>query len=138
MNNYKNDTFWDELPQNFWTNFTNTKINSKEVPSFLKSDKQFISDWKFDVEANCYKMMLDLPGCAKCDTNIDLNHSSNIINIDTKRTIDGVTVKINRTLGVPKAADTKNIKATLEDGVLLIKIPKLFPELNKHTKIDII
>lgn len=96
---------------------------------------------------DAYHVDVDLPGVKKEDIDIDVK--DNIIKISGKREtkketkeedyykIESSYGKFERTFTLPENVDVENIRASSEDGVLEVVIPKLQVEKNSVKKIEI-
>ena len=100
-----------------------------------------VDTWLKDEE---YHFMVDLPGVTKDRLNLKIE--DNYIKIDASVNPEDKELKaihieshdhdFSRMLKVPANADTKKIKASLEDGVLKLTLP--LSEANKPKKIEVI
>jgi HSP20 family protein len=70
---------------------------------------------------NGYVMAVEIPGVKKEDLKIEVAEQT--LSIEAKRTRDGS--KWSYKMIAPRLADTSNLEANLEDGVLEIAIPKI-------------
>jgi HSP20 family molecular chaperone IbpA len=123
----------------FGSTVTNKPIDQAYLSKLLDEDSDLNSEIFFqnDFYNNSFVFFVDLPGCKKENINIELDLSSNKIRISSFRTLFMSSVKINKTLMIPKDGDTGKLKATLADGVLTLRIPKTPPQTAKFTKITI-
>lgn len=87
-----------------------------------------------------FEISLDVPGVAKAD--IDIVVEDGFLKVSGTRNMgkaeDPKTVPFSRSFPVEKTADTDNISATLDSGVLLIRIPKKPTEKPPSKRVDII
>ena len=94
-----------------------------------------------------YHVDADLPGVKKKDIKITVN--GNIVTISGERKekkevnekdyhrVETSFGKFERSFTLPEGADTENITASQEDGVLEVVIPKLKSESKKVKKIEV-
>jgi HSP20 family molecular chaperone IbpA len=118
---------------------TNKPIDQAYLSKLLDKDSDLNSEifFQYDFDNNSFVSFVDLPGCKKENINIELDLASNKIRISSFRTLFMSSVKINKTLMIPKDCDTGKLKATLADGVLTLKIQKTPPQTARFTKISI-
>ena len=86
-----------------------------------------------------YHAELDLPGVKKKDVQIEIDEGNLIINASRKDPFsndDEKLIKYKRTLRLGKQVDSTSISATLEDGVLQIKLPKMKKAKSRTVKIN--
>lgn len=96
---------------------------------------------------NDYLVEVDLPGYKSEEINLETESNSLILSIKTDESKES-NVKsyiskerrkyafFSRRIGLPKNADTSMIDASLEDGVLKVKIPKLSSQQPKKIVIN--
>jgi len=86
-----------------------------------------------------YHAELDLPGVKKKEVQIEIDEDNLIINATRKDPFsndDEKLIKYKRTLRLGKQVDSTSISATLEDGVLQIKLPKMKKAKSRTVKIN--
>ncbi len=91
-----------------------------------------------DTDANI-EVSLDLPGVARDD--IDIFFEGDILKVSGSRNVgkgeEAKSVPFSRVFPVDEAADTDNISASLDSGVLTIRIPKKQAEKLPGRRVDI-
>lgn len=122
-------------------NINNLSKFAKTVEDLLKTDidnKSHIAVPADIIEYdNLYCIYIDVPGLSKDNIDLNLDHEEHIINIKFKRTniYEGLKkealIKVERIFGdfekslvVPNNSDLNNIKAHINNGILVINIPK--------------
>lgn len=95
------------------------------------------NDWEYSLSSGAFTALVEIPGCKKKDTTIELSADKKSITINSIRTIHSKTISVIKSLTVPAGVYFDDIKATLEDGVLTITIPKSIEPPLKSTKINI-
>lgn len=92
-------------------------------PSLFSEEGVFLSPWKTTDKA--YQTEVDLPGVSKEE--IDIKLSNGLLEIVASTSEKNKTSKTSRnyykSMSVPDGVDTSNIKASFENGVLLISLP---------------
>ncbi|KAG5653841.1 hypothetical protein H0H81_010114 [Sphagnurus paluster] len=97
-------------------------------------------------ENNSVTATFELPGMKKEDVQIDLHNGRLTVSGESKMSsqhdVNGYAVrerrygKFSRTLQLPQGVKDDEIKASMDDGVLVVTFPKTSPELS-HKKITI-
>ncbi len=99
-------------------------------------------------DENAYYIEVDLPGVKKEDINVDIQEDRIVISGEKKLSdavkaedyykVESYYGKFKRSFTLPEDADRDKIKASSENGVLEIVIPKRKePEVTKHKRIEI-
>ncbi|NPA28441.1 MAG: Hsp20/alpha crystallin family protein [Epsilonproteobacteria bacterium] len=96
---------------------------------------------------DAYYIEVDLPGVKKEDITIDINENTLTIKGERKikeeykdanfYKVESVYGKFERSFALPEDADIDNIEAKFENGVLIIKIPKVTKVEKAPKKIEI-
>lgn len=121
-------------------NINNLSKFAKTVEDLLKTDANLGDKSQNSVPAdiiqheNLYSIYIDVPGLTKQEVELSLDHDENIIKIDFERKNfyeDSAFIKKERPIGkftkslvLPNNSDLNNIKASINNGVLCINIPK--------------
>jgi HSP20 family protein len=77
-----------------------------------------------------YELRLDVPGVAKEDLKVDFEQDTLTIRGERKNATENLTRSerwagsFERTLSLPEGVDSARIKASVQDGVLAIVVPK--------------
>jgi HSP20 family protein len=99
-------------------------------------------------DENAYYIEADLPGVKKEDINVDIQEDRIVISGEKKLNdevkaddyykVESYYGKFKRSFTLPEDADRDKIKASSENGVLEIEIPKRkVPEVEKNKRIEI-
>ena len=109
-------------------------------PVFQQGDAfETVYQVKLHEDDDNYHAELDLPGVKKKDVQIEIDEGNLIINASRKDPFsndDEKLIKYKRTLRLGKQVDSTSISATLEDGVLQIKLPKMKKAKSRTVKIN--
>jgi len=92
-----------------------------------------------NAERNAVTATFEFPGLSKDDVQVDVNNGRLTVSAESKRDVEkeehGYAVrerqygKFLRTLQLPQGVKEKDIKAQMENGVLVVMFPKSTPEL---------
>ncbi|EAU91901.1 small heat shock protein [Coprinopsis cinerea okayama7 len=90
-------------------------------------------------EKNLVTATFELPGLKKEDVNIDVHNGRLTVSAESKAASEygehGYAVrerrfgKLSRTLQLPAGLNEKDIKATMDNGILTVTFPKCSPEM---------
>lgn len=132
---------------NFLSNPADTFANAyKHLDRFARAfDESFDLGFNIRVdltdEGTHYKAIMDLPGVAESDINIDVI-DDNVLYVKANRIVENSTTKktflrqerststYERKLSLPNDIDPENISAYYEHGILSIKIDKMKKDKN--------
>ncbi len=88
-----------------------------------------------------YEIMLAFPGVTKKDLEISLENNILTVSYEKKEEKEETYIRqefqpdsFNRSFIIPKETETEKIKATYENGILKIEIPKIDVEKTKLSK----
>ncbi|KAF8961400.1 HSP20-like chaperone [Flammula alnicola] len=123
-------------PRNATRNTVQRQRNS--VDGAVRSFKPRM-DLHEDSEKNLVTAAFEFPGVSKENVQIDVHNGKLIVSAETKQSSEhdenGYAVrerrfgKFSRTLQLPQGVKDDEIKASLENGVLIVTFPKTTPEL---------
>lgn len=92
-------------------------------------------------------VQVNLPGAESDDISIDINDGALTVTAQTKpdKSLEGTVYlrrerrfsKLTRTINVPQPVQWQNAEATLHNGVLTIKLPKIEPSAPKSVKVHV-
>jgi len=115
-----------------------SQAGCSSVPSSVRSYKPRL-DLCEDTEKNLVTATFELPGFSKDEVQLNFQNGKLTVSAETKKSDeDGETGyslrerrhgKFSRTLQLPQGIQDEQIKATMEDGLLVITFPKSSPEL---------
>ena len=93
-----------------------------------------------------YEVVAELPGVSKEDINVDLHHQTLKIEVEKKeekksegaeyRSVERRFGKAARSFYLPNDADSANCKASFENGILKLDIPKLAKSVGTRLEIQ--
>lgn len=89
---------------------------------FESTSASLFGGYHLEKEDDHYVLELPVPGLTREDIKVKL--VKNNLNVKIETNDSRWTSPINKVFGLPDEADRKGIKASVENGVLLINIPK--------------
>jgi HSP20 family protein len=103
------------------------------LPSFLTESVGWSPPVDIEEQDNAYVIEAEVPGVDKKDVNIELVSNELMVTGEIKeREREGVLRKRTRRLGrfeyrvrLPEQVEGDNVEASLEDGVLTVRVPKV-------------
>jgi HSP20 family protein len=103
------------------------------LPSFLTESVGWSPPVDIEEQDNAYLIEAEVPGVDKKDVNIELVSNELMVTGEIKeREREGVLRKRTRRLGrfeyrvrLPEQVEGDNVEASLEDGVLTVRVPKV-------------
>ena len=108
------------MSRNEWNQFVN-EFFGEDV---YKAYNRITPNYDFEDKGDSYQLEIALPGYSKSD--LDLKFEDSVITVSHDTNKPSVWKKsFKRKYGTPNDVDAKEIEAKMEDGVLLIKLPKL-------------
>jgi HSP20 family protein len=102
------------------------------LPSLVSESVGWSPPVDIEEQDNAYVIEAELPGVKKDDVNIELVSNELMITGDIKeREREGILRKRTRRIGrfeyrvrLPEQVDANNVEASLQDGVLSVRVPK--------------
>lgn len=140
--------FFDEMEQ-MQAGFNQLLRESwKRMKNYQQAGKFFEPDADFVEQEGKYVLRMDLPGMEKNEIHIETTESAITISGErnTERQMtsqEGVSQferssgSFYRRMSLPSDADTEQIAATYENGVLEVTLPKVAPEKTEKKKVPI-
>lgn len=97
----------------------NDTCHAKSVPASFAQEKE-----------NAYELEVELPGVRKED--IEIHFENKVLSVSAIRKRGEAEWKFKRDFRVSENVDTENVKASYENGILLLELPKKKqPEVKK-------
>ncbi len=135
--------FWEDTPEKAMKSSSSSELNFR-MPKILSLKKMPINITQTEKDIT---VMAELHGFKKSE--ISLNISENYMEIiaqrkeeKTERTAKSYrhecsTGSLRRAFTLPQPVDAEKVEARLENGLLVITIPKIYSSSKKKKKIDI-
>lgn len=124
------------------------KINFFEDPFMENHRRSLVMNTDIVEKKNEYEFKIDLPGFSKEDIEVEVEngnlkiHAKNVKTEEEKK--EGKILRqeryygeISRSFYIGEEIDSNDIKATFENGVLLLNVPKIETEKEKKKYIEI-
>lgn len=93
-------------------------------PGYFSGSKPLVAE--VDEDAENFYASFEVPGVKKDHVKIDLNHRLLTVTVDkkTKRGDEETSYQLTRSISVPDSVNAEKISAKVEDGVLVVTLPK--------------
>jgi len=128
--NATDETRFSDLMKDFFDKDLATRYNSPDV-NVIEEDKEF-------------RLQLAVPGIKKSDIRIDLEKDELIIAHEKEAGKDEAEVcytrrefdygKFKKTFNLPDSVDTEKVNASMENGILTVRLPKKDEAIDKGPK----
>ncbi|XP_058215973.1 18.1 kDa class I heat shock protein-like [Rhododendron vialii] len=132
-NNYNNNNVYDPFSVELWNPFEEHFFHIPTIPNETLGFVNATTDWKETPEAHIFRA--DLPGLRKDEVKVEVEEDR-VLKISGERSVEREEKKdrwhrVERSSGkfvrafrLPESARVDQLKASMQDGVLTVTVPK--------------